>query len=227
MKKKMESWKNWKILIIIKIMKKLFIYIGFFILTIGITLFLADRFYQKKISLLLQDKTLCQKELTQKNQPLSTLNDAYLVVRKEIVLASVKKSLLTFSAVTAKLSQDKWKVTVWLNGNSQGAADASDLKLNLPASAIVTDLKTGSAFPIYPRQVIDEKYLLITGLASFNNNQFVLARPQKIFVEFTIEISNLLENERKIIVDQTDTKIYLNGESVYNPDQPFNQITLP
>ncbi len=226
MKKKTASWKKWKILAIIKIMKKTVIYLGLFILASGVTWFLADRFYQKKINLLLEEKAICQKELTQKKEPLSTLNDVYLLAQKEKVLASVKKSLLNFSADTEKISQNKWKVIIKLEGDSQSAADAADLKLDLPRSSVVSDLKTGPAFPIYPRQIINDSFILVTGLASFDKNQFVLAQPQKLFVEFTIQISNLSQDNNQININKTDTKIFLSGENIYDSNKSFNQIIL-
>jgi hypothetical protein len=183
--------------------------------------------YQKKLALLTIEKNNCQKQLVEKKPPVLTLSDASFVSKRDKELESVKKSPLYFSAKTNKLSASQWIVTIELSGLPDSAADASDLKIIIPENLVASDLKVGNAFPIFPRQVIDGSYLLVTGLASTNNNEMLYGKPNKIFAEFTVTVANNNQTDkRQITVDTTDTKIYLNGESVLNTDKSVKLINL-
>lgn len=186
----------------------------------------ANYSYQRKLSLLETEKNICQKQLTENKQSSLTSADASFIIQKEKELASVKKSLLYFSAKTQKLTVNQWKITVRLEGDIDGAADAADLRLDFPKSFIVSDLIVGSAFPIYPRKVMAEDYLLVTGLISISNNQMIFGEPNKIFVEFTVQTTDNQPIEKQITVNKEDTKIYLNGESILDTNKSVNLINL-
>ena len=202
------------------------IFILFFIsLAVG---FVLNYSYQKKLAFLLAEKNSCQKQLIGKKPPILTLSDASFVSKRDKELESVTKSPLYFSAKTNKLSVSRWVVTIELSGLTDSAADAADLKVIIPEDLIATDLKTGNAFPLYPRQVIDGNYLLVTGLASPNNNEMIFGKPNKIFAEFTVSaVNNNQTSKRQIVIDAGDTKIYLNGESILNTDKTVKLIDLP
>lgn len=191
--------------------------------------FVLNYSYQKKLTLLISEKNNCQKQLIEKKLPTLTLSDASFVSKRDKELESVKKSPLYFSAKTNKISDSQWIVIIELSGLADSAADASDLKVIIPEDLVASDLKVGNAFPIFPRQVIDGNYLLVTGLASPNNDEMIFGKPNKIFVEFTITAANNNNQagKRQIAVDAADTKIYLNGESVLNTDKSVKLVDLP
>lgn len=202
------------------------IFVLFFIsLAVG---FVLNYSYQKKLALLFTEKNSCQKQLTEKKPPILTLSDASFVSKRDKELESVTKSPLYFSAKTDKQSVSRWVVTIELSGLADSAADAADLKVIIPEDLIASDLKMGNAFPLYPRQVIDGNYLLVTGLASPNNNEMIFGKPNKIFAEFTVTVVNSNQtSKRQITIDESDTKIYLDGESVLNTDRTVKLINLP
>lgn len=183
--------------------------------------------YQKKFDFLVSEKNNCQKQLVEKKPPVLTLSDASFVTKRDKELELVTKSPLYFSAKTNKLSASQWIVTIELSGLADSAADASDLKVIFPENLVASDLKVGNAFPLYPRKIIEGNYLLVTGLASANNNEMVYGKPNKTFAEFTVSASdNNQTGQKQIIISQEDTKIYLNGESVLNADKSVKLIEL-
>jgi hypothetical protein len=198
-------------------MKKTLIYLGLIILAGALIWSLTVHFYPKKNNLLPPEKTVSKKILTP--------NDLYLKKQKEKALEAIKKNPLSFQATTEKLAPNKWKVTIKLQGEAKSAADAADLKLDLPVSASLSALNTGSAFPVYARKVFSNHSLLISGLASLKNNQIILGQPNQIFAEFIIELEKN-EKQKTIILNKEDTKIYLNGEDVFDANKTFGEINL-
>lgn len=207
---------------------KRFIVDFFVLLFISIIIYLGISYsYQRKLDLLKAEINNYQKQLLQKKLPILTLADISFVFDKYKELMSIKKTPLYFTANTQKLSINQWKVTVELDGGDDGAADAADLRLDFPEGLTVFDLKTGSAFPLYPRKVVADNYILLTGLASIDNNQMVFGKPNKIFAEFTVQTKDNQLNKKQITVNKEDTKIYLNGESVLDTGKSVNLIDLP
>lgn len=186
----------------------------------------ANYSYQKKLNLLETEKNVCRKQLTENKQSSLTSADASFIIQKEKELASVKKSLLYFNVKVQKLTINQWKITVKLEGDVDGAADAADLRLDFPIGLTFSDLQVGPAFPIYPRKVITEDYLLVTGLVSVNNNQMIFGKPNNIFVEFTIQTTDNQSSNKQIAVNNEDTKIYLNGESILDTGKSAGLIYL-
>jgi hypothetical protein len=116
-------------------------------------------------------------------------------------------------------------VTIELQGEAKSAADAADLKLDLPVSASLSALNTGSAFPVYARKIFDNHSLIISGLASLKNNQIILGRPNQIFAEFIIELEKN-KKQKAITLNKEGTKIYLNGDDIFDINKIFEEINL-
>jgi len=207
-------------------MKKLIVNI-FILFFISIIIWLAVNYsYQKQLNLLQAEKNNCRRQLTEKKQSNLTLTDVSFIINKDKELATAKKSPFYFNASVQKLADNLFRVKIELKGESEGAADVADFKLNLTEGLTISDLQTGPAFPIYPRKVIAADYLLVTGLASTNNNQMVLGKPNKVFAEFTVETTGK-QNIKQISVNKEDTKIYLNAESILNISKSVSLIDLP
>ncbi len=208
---------------------KQFIVNAFIIFFISLIIWSVTNYsYQKKFALLESEKNSCQKLLVEKNPQVLTLSDASFVSKRDKELDLITKNLLYFSTKTKELFSGQWVVTIELSGEADSAADAADLKVIIPESLVVSNLKVGNAFPIFPRQVIDGNYLLVTGLASANNNEMVYGKPNKTFAEFTVSTSdNNQAGKKQITISQEDTKIYLNGESVLDTVKSVKFIELP
>jgi len=198
----------------------------FILFLLAIIIWLTIDFsYQKKLKTLETEKNNYQNELTKKALPTLTSADASFIAERNKALAPIIKSPLFYSVKTQKLNLNKWKITIKLEGAIEGAADAADLKLDLPEKLTISDLKIGPAFPLFPRKIITTKYLLVTGVISTYQNQVVFGQPNKVFVEFVAEATDKL-NRRQIIVNKDGTKIYLNGESVLDVNKSVSQIDL-
>lgn len=195
-------------------MKK-FAVVILFLLLLSITIWIA---FQRKTEPFKDEK---------KYQPALTKIDTSFILKRDKVLESVIKSPLYFDAKTQKLTTNKWKVTINLSGDINGAADAADIKLNLSEGLTISELKEGSAFPLYPRKVISNNYILVTGLATIINSKMIFGEPNKIFFEFIVQTTENHQNARLIRIDVNDTKIYLNGESVLDIDKNVSLIDLP
>lgn len=199
-----------------------------FLFFISIIIWLITNYsYQKKFNLLETEKNNCQKQLAVKKQPILTLSDTAFIIKKNKELESVIKSPLYFNASVQKLTANQWIITIELIGKIDGAADAADFKIDLPEGLTASNLKPGPAFPLYPRKVINNNYLLVTGLASVNNSQMVFGEPNKIFVEFNVQATDNQPSKKQIVVNKEDTKIYLNGESVLDTEKTVVRIDLP
>ena len=183
--------------------------------------------YQKQIDLLKVEINNYQKQLVEKKDPILTLADTSFIINKNKELTLVKNSLLYFDFKTEKITANRWKIIITLNGETGSAADAADLKLDLPENLTVSDIEAGTAFPILPRQINENNSLLLSGLASIDNNQVILGKPNKIFAEFTVQTANNRLNNEQIKVNKEDTKIYLNGENVLDSSKSANLIDLP
>ena len=203
-------------------MKNIIIYILSTISVIACIVWLNTSYNnQKKIALLEESNSACQQKLS------TGLGDFYLMAQKNKTLATFKTSPLFFTANTVK-NNDQWQVSVYLQGDGRAAADAADLRLDFSSNLEVAEIKTGTAFPLYPRKVTGKNYLLITGLASLANNNVVFGQPGKLFADITIKTTGTGTNQKySLILNKSDTKIYLNGESIFDEKKSFNQIELP
>jgi len=209
-------------------MKNIIIYILSVISVIACIVWLNTSYNnQKKIALLEELNSACQQKLDRQQKLSISLGDFYLMAQKNKTLATFKTSPLFFTTNTVK-NNNQWQVSVYLQGDGRAAADAADLRLDFGNNLEVVEIKTGTAFPLYPRKVIGKNYLLITGLASLANNNVVFGQPGKLFADITIEASGTASNQKhSLSLNKSDTKIYLNGESVFDDKKTFNQIVLP
>jgi len=193
-----------------------------------IAIWLAENcLYQKKVGSIEAKKDIQQTQLTKKQLPTLTQTDVSFITKRDKVLETIIKSPLYFSVKTQKFSVNRWTITIKLEGEIKGAADAADLRLELPENLTVSNIKVGPAFPFYPRKVAVNNYLLISGVASADNNQMVFGEPNKIFAELTVQTINNQLDIKKIVVDKNDTKIYLNGESILDINKSIKIIDLP
>jgi len=185
--------------------------------------------YQKKFDSLELEKNSClkQKRTIEEKRPILTMKDVSFANNRDKELETITKSQLYFDTKVQKLTDNQWKITIKLAGNVEGAADAADFKINIPIGLTVSDLKTGIAFPLYPRKVITENYLLVTGLASTVDNKLVFGKPNSVFAEFMAEATDGQLNKKPIPINDQETKVYLNGESVLDAAKSVSQINLP
>jgi len=152
-----------------------------------------------------------------------SLNDLYLVAQKAEALKNLSDTEVYFSAVKKPLSANRFYVEIYLSAKENMRVDGADLVMNFSPNLTVANLQKGSVFPQYPRLIIENNQIIITGLASLSGNTIKLGEPNQLFASFEV-YKNSSANTPLITVDQTSTKAFLNGEYVLNQMVSFSQL---
>jgi len=152
-----------------------------------------------------------------------SLNDLYLVAQKAEALKNLSDTEVYFSAVKKPLSANRFYVEIYLSAQENMKVDGADLVINLDPNLTIANLQKGSVFPQYPRLIIDNNQIIITGLASLSGNNLKLGEPNQLFASFEV-YKNSSAKAPTITVDQNNTKAFLNGEYVLNQMVSFSQI---
>ena len=152
-----------------------------------------------------------------------SLNDLYLVAQKAEALKNLSDTEVYFSAVKKPLSANRFYVEIYLSAQENMKVDGADLVINLDPNLTIANLQKGSVFPQYPRLIIDNNQIIITGLASLSGNNLKLGEPNQLFASFEV-YKNSSAKAPTITVDQRSTKAFLNGEYVLNQMVSFSQI---
>lgn len=116
-------------------------------------------------------------------------------------------------------------ITVKLDGPGDIKADAIDLQLDFNDNIAVKKIITGDSFLFYPRKIIKENYLLVTGVAINQNNQVLFAKPKTTFIKIKIEIK---KPDQKISIkfNPQQSKIYFSGIDIADPLGSFSKINF-
>lgn len=197
----------------------------------GLLIFLTTKFvYQNKIDEIQLEKQSCTNELTNISIPTITFENVELVSQKNQIITDLEKSLLFFSSKVYKLSSNRWQITVKLEGPDYAGADAVDLYLNFDKKIKIDEILTGKAFPLYPRKIIAENYLLVSGVASIDENKISFGQPDNTFITFIVSTDTPETDSYKIPLklnaNMEETRIYFNGETVFDKDKTFKEILL-
>lgn len=207
--------------------KKLAYFFLFFLAFYLISLIALKEYYEKKLAKLSAEKKTLQEDLKRQSQPPNvSLNDIFLLAKKNKLVNQAKKGQMYFSAKTNKLGKDEWLVIIMLEGDPESIADASDLRLDLDGSIETADLTTGDAFPLYPRKVTSNNAVLITGITSINKSNITFGSAGKTFVTLKVKKTQVLKVPAKISIDPKETAIYLNAENILDQTKNFKEILL-
>ncbi|KKQ23988.1 MAG: hypothetical protein US40_C0009G0032 [Candidatus Roizmanbacteria bacterium GW2011_GWC2_37_13] len=187
------------------------------------TLLYTKFFYENRLKQSERDVNTCQQKLSNSKNEVKNLNDIFFLSQKAKAETTVKKAGLYFSYKTAKFEDNLFKISIYLDGDEEGGADAADLKTNLN-NLKVKYLVNGEAFPAYPRKLTENNYILVTGTASLLGSKFIYGQ-RGLFVELIAEkIDPLRKSEATL--DLEGTKIYLNGESILDEEKTFKKILI-
>jgi len=152
-----------------------------------------------------------------------SLNDLYLAAQKAEALKNISNTEVYFSAIKKPLSSNRFLVEIYLSAKENMKVDGADLVMNLDPNLTVANLQKGSVFPQYPRLIVENNQIIITGLASLSANTIKLGELNQVFASFEV-YKNSSANTPLITVDQTSTKAFLNGEFVLNQQVSFSQM---
>jgi hypothetical protein len=166
-----------------------------------------------------------QPEITPVPTKAISLNDLYLVAQKAEALKDINTTEVYFSAVKKPLSANRFYVEIYLSAKEQMRVDGADLVMNFDPNLTISNLQKGSVFPQYPRLIIDNNQIIITGLTSLANNTIKLGEPNQLFASFEVYKNNPAQTSI-IAVDQNSTKAFLNGEYVLNQAISFSQLSF-
>ncbi len=102
-------------------------------------------------------------------------------------------------------------------------ADAIDLRLDFDKGIEIVEIINGDSFSLYPRKIIGDGYILITGVALSQKNEIQFAKPKTTFIKLKLKTSGL--NSRPIIsLNRQESKIYLSGNDILDLNRSFSRI---
>ncbi|MFH0772877.1 MAG: hypothetical protein V1922_01025 [bacterium] len=152
--------------------------------------------------------------------------DIYLYAQKIKALDNIIASTVYFSPQISYLSATKKEVIISLLGGAAMKADASDLVMRLSDNLKILEIRSGTAFPSYPRKISSDGIVTITGIASLDGAGMKLGQPNQIFITLLVEKTGDVKQKGKISVDKLNTKVFLQGNSILDPNLTFEEIEL-
>jgi hypothetical protein len=157
--------------------------------------------------------------------PTASADDLKLAAEKKKVLAQIDDSEVYFAALKTPLETKLYQVDIYLSAKPGMKVDAADLIIKADKNLIIKKIKKGQVFANYPRLINEKQTATITGIAKLGQDQIVFGEPNQIFTSLLVE--KIRENmPAKLLVDQENTKVFLNGKPVLNKEISFNEIIL-
>lgn len=174
------------------------------------------------------EKKQCLSQLKQVSETMKKTSDQdlNLYAKKAITLENVVESKTYFSFKKIQLSSTKFEITISLIGGSTMKADASDFVMKYTDNLKIEEIKTGTAFPSYPRKNIINGEITVTGIASLDNSGIKFGEVNNVFSTFIVEKKGDIKQKGILSIDKERTQIFLNGKSVLDIAKMFSQIEL-
>lgn len=137
-------------------------------------------------------------------------------------------SYMFFSYKLESINQNKKILTIYLNGSEDSLADAADLTLTFDNNIIVEKIIEGDSFVLYPRKLIKDNSLIITGVSLSEKNKLKFAKPNTKFITIILDLNYKINKTKPlfIIINNSESKIFFNGKDITNLDKQFKQITI-
>lgn len=173
------------------------------------------------------------KQITSVNldQQKNKLKKNYNQNNKNIIPTLESKNLISYMFFSYKLesiNQNKKILTIYLNGSEDSLADAADLTLTFDNNIIVEKIIEGDSFVLYPRKLIKDNSLIITGVSLSEKNKLKFAKPNTKFITIILDLNYKINKTKPlfIIINNSESKIFFNGKDITNLDKQFKQITI-
>jgi len=133
-----------------------------------------------------------------------------------------KKMFFTFKIENIN-SQNK---ILYINlSGEENLSDAIDLELELDNNIEVKKIIEGDSFNSYPRKIISQNNIIITGAALNENGELKLAKPKSNFIKIYFSLKNT-NKKSSIKLNQIKTKIFFHGEDITDIQNSFKEINF-
>lgn len=187
-------------------MKRKFFFASFFLLTI-----ILSMLFLIKNNLKRQENN--EKRIKKENQIIKTNK------------IEEKQKTVFFDYQKEKISKDEYLIKIFLKGDKDTLIDGADLSLfYINKATKIEEVTSGDSFPLYPRKIINDNKILITGIAKIKNNQTISGKINANFAYIKIKISDSpLEN---FLIINEDTGVYFRGKNILNLENSFQKINL-
>jgi len=199
-----------------KLLKIIFI---FFLLILPVTLFVFFPHQNKKKLSVNSNKKSQNKEKiinvkTPNTTPTYTIENSF----------QSKKMFFTFKVEHIDLKNKI--IYIFLDADNDFAtSDAIDLELETDNNIEIKKITPGDSFNFYPRKIINENSITVTGAALSENGQIKMAKPKSNFIKLYLEIKNP-KLKSSIKINQIKTKIFFQGEDITDIQKSFEKINL-
>lgn len=199
-------------------MVRKFYFIIIFIIGILLGMVSANYFKNKQLSSLSkQEKIICQNKLQENSSLYQTFKTNYPLP---------KSGSMYFSYQLTADQEGQEILSVNLDSLTPNIlADAIDLRLDFDEGIEIVEVVDGNSFSLYPRKIIEENFVLITGVALTQKNEIQFAKPKTTFITLKLK-TNSLDDKLVINFNRQESKIYLSGNDILDINRSFSQIKL-
>jgi hypothetical protein len=173
-------------------------------------------FKNKQLSLSQQEKITCQNKL----QESSLLYQAF---KTNCPLPTSGNMYFSYQ-LTAADEQGQKVLSINLDSLTPNIlADAIDLRLDFNKGIEIMEVIDGNSFSLYPRKIIKEGFVLITGIALGQKSEIQFAKPKTTFIKLKLK-TNSLDGKPVISFNRQESKIYLSGTNILDLSRSFSRI---
>jgi hypothetical protein len=98
-----------------------------------------------------------------------------------------------------------YNVEVTMNGDNSSIVYSSDLVMEFDPKAVqISDIKNGQVFPLYPRAVINNNQIVITGTSKINPEGISFGKPGSVFATFKVHKVSSQKSTILVLNDRSD-----------------------
>jgi hypothetical protein len=179
----------------------------------------------KKINSLNAEIDQCRSDLKQAKLPAISMKDLNLLNNKNDQTAKVVSGKMFFSFIKGNVNTDEYEIRIFLSGDPNTLADAADLTLSY-TKGLKIDVASGDAFPDYPRKIVENGQIVITGVSSITNDNINFGKPGGTFAVLKVTIEDPEVLERDIKIDLSNSKIFYMAKDILDGENSFSLIQI-
>jgi hypothetical protein len=190
-------------------------------------IFTAYKYQNDQKNTVIKQLENCNNNLSNKQQIVPTIsdNDLKLIDEKNKLASSSATGKMYFIANKTQTGNDQYTIDIYLNSNDQKViADAADLTLILNNKAIVEDMITGDAFPLFPRKTNLNNNITVTGVSSVTDDNITIGKPDKLFLKLKIRITDHTSNSPLLFLNSEVSKIYASAQNITDYEKNFSVV---
>lgn len=171
-------------------------------------------FKNKQLSLSQQEKITCQNKFRESSNLQTFKTNCPLPIAGNMY----------FSYQLTKAEQGQKVLSINLDSLTPNIlADAIDLRLDFGKGIEIVEVIDGNSFLLYPRKIIKEGFVLITGVALGQKSEIQFAKPKTTFIKLKLK-TNSLNGKPVISFNRQESKIYLSGNDILDLNRSFSRI---